>query len=88
MAALAGVRPSSDTLIQTFNAAMRVAPEGIRADNIFLDVPSIGQLTGNGVISPNNALNFKMALKLASGATQPHRRIGGSYWTGEWHSPF
>ncbi len=69
MAALAGVRPSSDTLIQTFNAAMRVAPEGIRADNIFLDVPSIGQLMGNGVISPNNALNFKMALKLASGAT-------------------
>ena len=69
MAALAGVRPSSDTVIQTFNATMRVAPEGNRADNIFLDVPSIGQLTGSGVITPNGALDFKMSLKLASGAT-------------------
>ncbi len=69
MAALTGVRPSADTVVQTFNAGMRVAPEGIRADNIFLDVPSIGQLTGNGVISPNNALDFKMSLKLANGAT-------------------
>jgi len=67
IAALTGLQPSSDTVIQTFSSALRVAPEGIRADNILLSVPSIGQLTGNGLINSNNALDFKMLLKLASG---------------------
>jgi AsmA protein len=57
---------STDTLIQTFSSGLRVAPEGIRADNIVLDVPSLGMLTGNGVISSDNSLNFKMLLKLSS----------------------
>jgi AsmA protein len=56
---------STDTLIQTFSSGLRVAPEGIRADNIVLDVPSMGVLTGNGVIAGDNSLNFKMQLKLS-----------------------
>lgn len=66
VAALTGIKASNDTLIQTFSSALRVAPEGIRADNIVLDVPSIGSLTGNGVIGSNNALDFKMLMKLSS----------------------
>ena len=65
IAALTGLQPSADTVIQTFSSALRVAPEGIHADNILLSVPTIGQLTGNGVINSNNALDFKMLLKLA-----------------------
>lgn len=68
LASLAGVKPSNDTLIQTFSSALRVAPEGIRADNILLDVPSIGTLTGNGVIDSKNNLNFPMVMKLSSAA--------------------
>src|SRR5947209_7303170 len=67
IAALTGLQPSSDTVIQSFSSALRVAPEGIRADNILLSMPAIGQLTGNGLINSNNALDFKMLLKLASG---------------------
>jgi AsmA protein len=67
IAAFTGIKPSNDTLIQTLSSALRVAPEGVHADNILLDVPSIGQLTGNGVISGNQALDFKMLLKLAGG---------------------
>ncbi|HZD95831.1 MAG TPA: AsmA family protein [Candidatus Sulfotelmatobacter sp.] len=59
---------SMDTLIQTFSSGLRVAPEGIRADNVVLDVPSLGMLTGNGVIATNNALDFKMLLKLSGSA--------------------
>src|SRR5579859_579439 len=59
---------STDTLIQTFSSALRVAPEGIKADNIVLDVPSLGTVTGNGVISGNNALDFKMLVKLSGTA--------------------
>jgi AsmA protein len=69
LAAFTGNKASStDTLIQTFSSALRVAPEGIRADNIVLDVPSLGNLTGNGVIASDNSLDFKMLLKLAGGA--------------------
>ena len=68
LAAFTGVKGTADTLIQTFSSALRVAPEGIRADNIVLDVPSLGMLTGNGVIGNDNSLDFKMLLKLSSGA--------------------
>ncbi|MGE5322936.1 MAG: AsmA family protein [Actinomycetota bacterium] len=65
IAALTGIKPSSDTLIQTVSSGLRVAPEGIRADNIVIDVPAMGSLTGNGVIGSNNSLDFKMLLKLS-----------------------
>jgi AsmA protein len=67
IAAFTGLQPSSDTLIQTFSTGLRVAPEGIRADNLMLEVPSIGTLLGNGVIGSNNSLDFKMLAKLAGG---------------------
>jgi AsmA protein len=68
IASFTGNKGSTDTLIQTFSAALRVAPEGIRADNIVLDVPSLGIVTGNGVISGNNSLDFKMLIKLSGAA--------------------
>jgi AsmA protein len=67
IAAFTGIKSSNDTLIQTFSSALRVAPEGMQANNILLDLPSIGQLTGNGTVANNQALNFKMLLKLAGG---------------------
>lgn len=69
IAAFTGNKGSTDTLIQTFSSALRVAPEGIKADNIVLDVPSLGTLTGNGVIAGDNSLDFKMLLKLSGGAS-------------------
>jgi AsmA protein len=59
----------SDTTIQNFSSDVRVAPEGTKADNINLNVPSIGVLTGAGTLSPANALDFKMSASL-SGLTQ------------------
>jgi len=49
-----------DTTIQNFSADVRVAPEGTRADNISLTVPTLGSVTGAGTVSPSNALDFKM----------------------------
>jgi len=69
LAAFTGNKSSTDTLIQTFSSALRVAPEGIKADNIVLDVPSLGTLTGNGVIAGDNSLDFKMLLKPSGGAS-------------------
>ena len=68
IASFTGNKSSTDTLIQTFSSALRVAPEGIKADNIILDVPSLGMVTGNGVIAGNNSLDFKMMVKLSGTA--------------------
>lgn len=60
ISALAGKKTGNDTVIQNFSSDVRVAPEGTKADNINLNVPSIGVVTGAGTVSPANQLAFKM----------------------------
>jgi AsmA protein len=61
IAALAGKGlGGKDTTIQNFSADVHVAPDGTRADNINLIVPSLGTVTGAGTVSASNALDFKM----------------------------
>jgi AsmA protein len=65
---LAGIKASPDTEIQTLRANIRSSPEGASAQDMKLLVPSIGELTGAGTISPSNELDFKMsAMVHASG---------------------
>lgn len=77
IAQFTGIKPSNETLIQTASSGLRVAPEGIRADNVLLDVPSIGTLTGGGVIGNNKSLDFKMLLKLSSNSGNTLGSLGG-----------
>jgi AsmA protein len=58
---LAGIKGGPDAEIEKLGATVRMAPDGTEAKNIALVVPSIGELTGEGTVSPANALNFKMA---------------------------
>jgi len=57
----------NDTSIQNFSTNARVAPEGIKTDNVNLTIPALGVLTGNGTISPAGALNYKMNAALSGG---------------------
>ncbi len=69
MSAFAGHAVSNpDTAIRNLSANARVAPSGTQADNINLDVPAIGVITGSGNVSPSGALNFKMLANLSGGA--------------------
>jgi AsmA protein len=77
LAALTGLKPSEDTLIQTLSSGLHVAPDGVRADNVVLDVPAIGLLTGNGIVGSNNSLDFKMLLKLSSSSGSLLGSLGG-----------
>ncbi len=43
---------------------VHAAPEGIAAKDIQLNVPAMGELRGDGIISPTNALDFKMTAAL------------------------
>ena len=56
----------ADTEIQTLSATVRVGPDGTRAENLNLVVPSIGTITGNGNVSSSGQLDCKMIAKLAA----------------------
>jgi len=80
ISALTGLKTGPDTMIQNFSTDLRVAPAGIQTDNVNLVVPSIGTVTGNGTLSAENALNYKMQASL-SGTTVSQlsqlARLGG-----------
>jgi len=65
---LTGAPQGQDTLIQNFSADVHMAPSGTTTNNINLNVPSFGVITGNGSVSPSDALNYKMSANL-SGST-------------------
>jgi len=75
---LAGIRSSPDTEIQTLSANVRFSPEGSNVQDLKLVVAGIGEISGGGTISPQDALNFKMtALIHGSGlaAVMSHEAI-------------
>jgi AsmA protein len=57
----AGIKASPDTEIQILSANVRSAPDGLSAKDMQLIVPAIGELSGSGTVSPENALDFKMS---------------------------
>jgi len=68
LSAFAGKSVSNpNTTIQNASLDARVAPEGTKADNINLNVPAIGVITGGGTVSPEGALAFKMLANLHGG---------------------
>jgi AsmA protein len=76
LSSFAGIPKGSDTVIETFSSDVRVAPDGIRSDNLKLVAPAIGSLTGNGTVAPNQALDFKMIAHLSS-SNSPLGRLAG-----------
>jgi AsmA protein len=67
ISSLGGAKTGSDTTIQNFSSEVHVSPGGIQTQNVNLVVPSIGTVTGNGTISPQNALDYKMSASLSGG---------------------
>jgi AsmA protein len=57
---LAGMKSSNDMDVETAATDVRMAPDGIAAQNMQLVVAGFGNVTGQGTISPTNALDFKM----------------------------
>jgi AsmA protein len=60
ISALSGKSVQNNTNIQNFSSNVRVGPEGTRANNIDLVIPSLGTATGSGTVSPSDALDFHM----------------------------
>lgn len=77
ISALSGAQTGSDTSIQNLSTDARVAPEGVRTQNINLTIPALGTVTGDGTISPGGALSYKMNANLSGGAVTGLTQMAG-----------
>lgn len=67
--ALTGLKTGQDLDIQKLTSNVRMAPDGIEAENFNAVVPALGTLVGGGTIDAKNNLDFKMGATLATSAT-------------------
>ncbi len=77
ISALSGSQSGSDTSIQNLSTDARVAPEGVRTQDINLTIPALGTVTGTGTISPAGALDYKMNANLSGGVVTGLTQLAG-----------
>jgi AsmA protein len=64
--ALTGLKTGSDLEIEKLTSDLRMAPDGLKADNFLAVLPQLGNLTGAGTLDAKNELDFKMIATLTS----------------------
>jgi len=65
---LTGIKTGSDLDIEKLTSDVRMAPDGIKADNFLAVLPQLGNLTGAGTTDSKNNLDFKMIAALSKSA--------------------
>src|SRR5216683_2120642 len=66
---LTGLKTGQDLDIEKLTTNLRMAPDGLQAENFLAVVPALGNLNGGGTVDSKNNLDFKMAATLANSAT-------------------
>jgi AsmA protein len=66
---LTGLKTGQDLDIEKLTTNLRMAPDGLQAENFLAVVPALGNLVGAGTVDSKNDLDFKMAATLANSAT-------------------
>ncbi|HEY2548442.1 MAG TPA: AsmA family protein [Candidatus Acidoferrum sp.] len=77
---LAGIKSGKDLDISKITTNLRMAPDGLKAENFIAVLPTVGNLTGAGTVDSKNNLDFKMAATLTStlgDAGSPVSDLGG-----------
>jgi AsmA protein len=60
ISSLTGIKTGKDLEIEKLTTNLRMAPDGLKADNFLAVIPSLGNLAGAGTIDSKNNLYFKM----------------------------
>jgi AsmA protein len=68
VASLAGIKSGKDLNIEKLTTNLRMATDGLRADDFIAVVANVGELTGAGTVNAKNALDFKMIATLSKEA--------------------
>jgi AsmA protein len=80
ISSLTGVKSGSDLVIEKLTSNLRMAPDGLKADDFKAVVPAVGTMVGGGTIDSKNELDFKMAATLTDvigQAASPVSTAGG-----------
>ena len=80
IASLAGIKSGKDLDIEKLTTNLRMAPNGLQAENFLAVVPTVGNLSGAGTVDSKNNLDFKMVAALTStlgAAGSPVSNLGG-----------
>jgi AsmA protein len=80
VASLAGIKSGKDLDIEKLTTNLRMAPDGLKAENFVAVVPAVGNLSGAGTVDSRNNLDFKMAATLTSAlgdVASPVSSVGG-----------
>lgn len=64
LAALGGIKTGDATDIHTLRLNLHSSSAGIATDNIYADMPAVGQATGSGTVSPAGALDYNLVVKV------------------------
>jgi AsmA protein len=65
---LTGIKISPDTDFDNISASVHSDQASVKVQKISIVAPAIGELLGDGTVSPANALDFKMRANLRTGA--------------------
>jgi AsmA protein len=68
VAKLTGIKISPDTDFDNISSSVHADLSGVKVQKISVVAPAIGELLGEGTVSPTNALDFKMRANLRTGA--------------------
>lgn len=66
ISSLTGLKSGKDLEITKLTTNLRMAPDGLKAEDFLAVLPALGSLTGAGTIDAKNNLNFKMAATLTN----------------------
>jgi AsmA protein len=66
IAALSGVKTGDTTEFEKLRVYVRITNGGVVASKIDAVIPTVGELTGSGTVSPDNQLDFNLLAKVAS----------------------
>ncbi|MGA2811181.1 MAG: AsmA family protein [Candidatus Acidiferrum sp.] len=78
MGSLAGLPSGKDLEIEKLTANLRMAPDGLEADDVRVVLPSLGTVFGKGSMDAKNNLDFKMAATLRSGIGELASPVSGA----------
>jgi len=78
ISALTGVKTGKDLDIEKLTTNLRMAPNGLQAQNFLAVIPSLGNLAGAGTIDSRNNLDFKMVATLINAQNTATGTTGGT----------
>ncbi len=78
VSALTGLKTGQDMNIEKMTSNIRVAPDGIQADQFNAVVSQLGTLVGGGTINSKNQMDFKMAATVSDALLTASPVAGGA----------